>query len=213
VWQVGASILHVPSGLWAYGLWQREDNNGTQWKELNFNKPTTVGNFTFHNSDANQTEVWFVKAGIKRTWTPLGATVLWGEGGQYQDMFNGLCGNPGSPTVFHEQFLNSGDFCLTSLPTGKFSKDGQNVTIPAFVTGSEVNRWGLGVMQEIDSAAMHVWANWQHLELNLDAVSACNQAIGGITFLCSPDQPNFGKKVKSSFQDLDMFMVGGVIFF
>ena len=39
VWQVGASIMHVPSGLWAYGLWQEEDNNGTQWKELNFNHP------------------------------------------------------------------------------------------------------------------------------------------------------------------------------
>ena len=39
VWQVGASIMHVPSGLWAYGLWQEEDNNGTQWKNLNFNHP------------------------------------------------------------------------------------------------------------------------------------------------------------------------------
>ena len=25
-----------------------------------------------------------------------------------------------------------------------------------FVTGSEVDRWGLGVVQEIDAAAMHV---------------------------------------------------------
>ena len=35
----------------------------------------------------------------------------------------------------------------------------------AFVTGSEVERWGLGVVQEIDSAAMHLWARWQHQEL------------------------------------------------
>ncbi len=88
VWQVGASIMHVPSGLWAYGLWQQEDNNGTQWKTFNFN------NNSVENSNANTTDVWFMKAGIKRTWTPLGATVLWGEGGQYKDMFNGLCGNP-----------------------------------------------------------------------------------------------------------------------
>ena len=33
-----------------------------------------------------------------------------------------------------------------------------------FVTGSEVQRWGLGVVQEIDAAAMHVFARWQHQE-------------------------------------------------
>ena len=37
------------------------------------------------------------------------------------------------------------------------------------VTGSEVQRWGLGVVQEIDSAAMHLFARWQHLDLDLDA--------------------------------------------
>ena len=46
------------------------------------------------NSNANQTDVWFAKAGIKRTWTPLGATVLWGEAGQYHNMYNGICGVP-----------------------------------------------------------------------------------------------------------------------
>ena len=36
------------------------------------------------------------------------------------------------------------------------------------MTGSEVERWGLGVVQEIDSAAMHLWARWQHQELDAD---------------------------------------------
>jgi hypothetical protein len=179
VWQVGASVLHVPSGLWAYGLWQREDNNGTQWKSFNFN------NGTVSNSDANQTDVWFVKAGIKRTWTPLGATVIWGEGGQYRNMFNGICGSP-----------NVNAFCLTNIPTNTFNPDGTNVVQTVQVNGSEVNRWGVGVVQEIDSAAMHLWANWQHLELNLDATVVAT-----------------GDKAKASFEDMDMFMVGGVIFF
>ena len=30
-----------------------------------------------------------------------------------------------------------------------------------------MNRWGVGMVQEIDSAAMHVWFNWQHLELDV----------------------------------------------
>jgi hypothetical protein len=188
VWQVGASIMHVPSGLWAYGLWQQEDNNGTQWKSFNFNTDRIT------NSNANQTDVWFAKAGIRRTWTPLGATVIWGEGGQYRDMFNGICGAPGSVD-------RGSTFCEATIPTGTFNKDGTNVTQNVLVTGSEVDRWGAGIMQEIDSAAMHVWFNWQHLEVNLDAVNFDDSSF--------PD----GHKARTSFDDLDIFMLGGVIFF
>ena len=39
--------------------------------------------------------MWYVKAGIKRAWMPAGATVLFGEWGQYNDQFTGLCGVPG----------------------------------------------------------------------------------------------------------------------
>ena len=33
-----------------------------------------------------------------------------------------------------------------------------------------MQRWGLGVVQEIDAAAMHVWARWQHQELDISFV-------------------------------------------
>ena len=196
VWQVGASIMHVPSGRWAYGLWQQEDNNGTQLKVLNVNTDRFV------NSAANTTDVWFVKAGIKRTWTPLGATVIWGEGGQYLDMFSGMCGTPGAVT------FNDNTFCKTSIPTGQFNKDGTNVTQQVFVTGSEVNRWGVGVVQEIDSAAMHLFARWQHVKLDLNAFD-CGSCIGA----ASVGSVDFGQKVKSNWDALDLFQVGGVIFF
>ena len=195
VWQVGASIMHVPSGLWAYGLWQEEDNNGTQWKVLNVNTDRLV------NSAANTTDVWFVKAGIKRTWTPLGATVIWGEGGQYENMFNQFCGQPGA---------RFSEGCFAAIATGGTTNfEGfngfPNVAL-AEVTGSTVNRYGVGIMQEIDSAAMHVWFNWQHLNLDLTAVSlgeCSNQAA------C----PSAGTSFKGNYDDLDMFMLGGVIFF
>ncbi len=72
------------------------------------------------------------------------------------------------------------------------------------MTGSTVNRWGAGVVQEIDAAAMHVWFNWQHLEFDGDFV-------GNGTFATNPTG-NF-HKVNQSFDNLDMFMAGGVIFF
>ncbi len=31
IWQVGASAMHVPSGLFIYGMWQQEDNKGTEF--------------------------------------------------------------------------------------------------------------------------------------------------------------------------------------
>jgi hypothetical protein len=54
-------------------------------------------------------------------------------------------------------------------------------------------------MQEIDSAAMHVWFNWQHLEVDGD--------------FFGNDFNNDFHKVSQGFEDLDMFMAGGVIFF
>jgi hypothetical protein len=192
LFQVGASVLHVPTGLWAYGLFQHEENNGTNVNVVNGGVAT--GPFAFGNN-AEDTDVWFVKAGIKRTWTPLGATVIWGEGGQYEDQFSSLasvdlCANGSllGTTPNANAPFGGGGVCFAN----------QNV----FLTDSTVNRWGAGVMQEIDSAAMHLWFNWQHQELDADFVG--NGFTGPIT--------NF-RKVNQSFEDLDLFMAGGVIFF
>ena len=104
---------------------------------------------------------------LAETWSPAGATTLFGEYGQYNDQFaagTNLC----SFTTFAGS--NLGNFCA---PTATLSLGGGALTassVPgdilkgAFVTGSEVQRWGLGVVQEIDSAAMHVFARWQHQE-------------------------------------------------
>jgi hypothetical protein len=172
IYQVGASALHVPTGLFIYGLYQEEHIEGT-------NKPIGV------NSDAGASKVWYIKGGIKRTWSPLGATVLFGEYAQYQDQFSDLQGN---------QCGN-----LTTL-AGTTNVDAACAAFGnVFVTGSEVKRWGVGVVQEIDSAAMHLWARWQHLDLDTDLVTFTTPTTG------------FG--VNQSWENWDLFQVGGVIFF
>jgi hypothetical protein len=189
--------MHVPSGLFAYGYWQQEQNEGTQFTNLDFH---TLG---VRNSAANENETWFVKAGIKKAWIAAGATVLWGEWGQYNDMFSFLCGLPEGP----------GDGCLTILPTNIASgPKGSFLTAEGTVTGSEVQRWGLGVVQEIDSAAMHVFARWQRLSLDLDATGT-GLFCPGEGGLCFVDDSRFGKRINTKFEDLDIFQVGGVIFF
>ena len=75
---------------------------------------------------------------------------------------------------------NVDNFCNT------FSSTSTSRTVPVdvFVTGSEVQRWGLGVVQEIDSAAMHVYARWQHQELDLDltGITQTFHSDGSITY-------------------------------
>jgi hypothetical protein len=196
LFQVGASILHVPSGLWAYGLYQHEENQGTDVSVIN------NGINQFNNrfgGDANDTDVWFVKAGIRRTWSPLGATVIWGEGGQYLDQFAGLAG-----VNLCQGSNNNGGFPAANTPFGNGGVCFNNQS--AFLTGTTVNRWGAGIVQEIDSAAMHLWFNWQHLELNDTGIVANRLGTS------NNDINNF-RSVNQSFEDLDMFMAGGVIFF
>ncbi|ODR99992.1 hypothetical protein AUC68_02495 [Methyloceanibacter methanicus] len=67
------------------------------------------------------------------------------------------------------------------------------------MTGSEVERWGLGAVQEIDAAAMHVFARWSLQEIDLDfaGVNSVNQR----------------RNVNQGFDSWNLFQVGGVIFF
>jgi hypothetical protein len=176
--QVGATVMHVPSGLGLYGMYQNDSLDG------NFLNARTGVAQGFADTDA-----WYAKPFIKRTWLPLGATVLFGEYGEYNDQFNGLaganvCGLVGLPGTNAGAFCG-GNFGLNSL----------------FITGSEVRRFGAGVVQEIDSAAMHVFARWQHQEIDVD-FTGLNFATG-----------NANVGVGQGFDDFDFFQVGGVIFF
>ncbi len=177
--QIGASIMHKPSGLGIYGLYQHEEVDGRYF---------LAGGAAFTSFGANglslpDTDVWYLKPFWRKAWSPIGATVLYGEYGQYTDQFGAIAG------VDVENTLN---FTSCNFPN----------TFDCYVTGSEVQRWGLGVVQEIDSAAMHVWLRWQHQELDVDFTG-----FGGAT--CGAGSC----KVKQSFDDWDLFQAGGVIFF
>ncbi len=132
-----------------------------------------------------------MKGGIKRTWTPLGATVLFGEGGQYKNQFSGV-----------------GDVC--SGGAGSLNAQLQRRRLPRTIVNvfaDVVRRSIAGVLassRRSTAAAMHVWFNWQHLQLDAGFE-------GNGTVLSNPSG-NF-HSVKQNFDDLDMFMAGGVIFF
>ena len=47
-----------------------------------------------------------------------------------------------------------------------------NLAIDTEITGSEVDKWYLGWDQAIDSAALHLYAVYQHLEPSVDLVDS-----------------------------------------
>ena len=211
LFQVGASVLHVPSGLFAYGMYQNDQEDGTQFKTLRFNgNPLVDPDFSVtlrNHSNANESDTWFVKAGIKRTFTPAGATVIFGEWGQYNNMFRGICGIPASDS-------SANTFCFATLPVGTVASGpgrGTAILAPAFVTGSEVTRYGIGVVQEINSAAMHLFARWQHLDLDLNATDLNPIRVNSNGVVVINDR--FGRSLSTSWEGLDIFQIGGVIFF
>ncbi len=186
--QAGASVLHVPTGLFVYGLYSHDDNDGaTIPGPFPVANPGFAGNnFDNFGNRLPEMETFFFKAGIKRTIWSYGATTFWGEYGEVHDGFG--------PGIGCGSFVNpvNGTFTGNAAVTGACGLGGGGLA----VTDSEVQRYGAGVMQEIDAAAMQLYAQWQHLELDVDFVNFTT-----------------GNRVSQGFDDLEMFMVGGVIFF
>ena len=120
--QIGAYVQHVPTGLFLYGAY------GKEYGDVNYTSAASILGFANGTArwDADG-DHWYVKAGVRQKWTPLGATVLYGEYGQMNDMFG--------PS-------------LTNDPNST----------------SELTKWGLGVVQEIDAAAMSLWLSYRNYE-------------------------------------------------
>ncbi len=206
IFQVGGSILHAPSGLFFYGLYQNEHNDGTQYKTVSPKTGKIV------NNDVNDNNVWYMKSGIRKQFMPIGTTILFGEWAQYNDMYQGICGLPGGDNVNSSA---GNTFCEKFIPTGVAQSGalkGAALVTDSLVTGSEVTRWGIGLVQEIDSASMHVFVRWQRLELDLNGINLGTTCVGNPNGPCQ-NNGKFGQSLKTSWEPLDIFQLGGVIFF
>ena len=130
-WQIGGSVMHKPSGLGIYatGNWENVSAD-----KANCTGPGPFGSGTCLNSlsfsPLPDTNSWGIKPFWRKTWSPIGATVLYGEYAQYND-FYGL-GN-----------INNVAFTLPACTTGGL------LDVCTF-TSSQAERWGLGVVQEIE---------------------------------------------------------------
>ena len=117
--QAGGYVQHLATGLFVHGAWGFEDNHAT------------LLNNGFTTKDG---EHWTVKAGIRRNWIGLGATVLYGDYSEYLDQLG-----------------------PEALALG--------------ATASKLTRFGGGLAQEIDPAAMTVYLKYQRYVADISGAS------------------------------------------
>ncbi len=68
--QAGGYLQHLTTGLFAHAAYGHEDNHGTLLK---------------NGKTALDSDHWYVKAGIRQKWNPLGMTVIYGDYAEYVD--------------------------------------------------------------------------------------------------------------------------------
>lgn len=117
--QAGGYIQHIATGLFIHGAYGREDNGGT----------VLAGGITPPNSDQ-----WYFKGGARENWTPLGATIVYGDYAQYNDQLG-----------------------PAALALG--------------ATAGTFRRYGGGIAQEIDAAAMTVYLKYQRYDADVTGLS------------------------------------------
>jgi hypothetical protein len=93
---------------------------------------------------------------------------------------------------------------------GEYGRDDDkvsNTAAAAGVTGSELERWGIGVVQEIDAAAMSLWLAYRHYEGDVTCSDAAVTNIGGD---CAGNNFAVGN---NSLEDFDLVKAGALINF
>jgi hypothetical protein len=93
--------------------------------------------------------MWMGQIGVEKRITPFGATTLYGEFGQYHDLMLGYSGFDGN---------NPPSLAGGSVPA-------------AAISGTQVSRWGVGAVQQFETAALEMYAVFNHFEAQVQTTS------------------------------------------
>ncbi len=108
------------------------------------------GEVEYDARDTNEATFYYIQLGIDKKFFSYGATTVYGLYGQYDDYNNG----------------KSFDFGATEI------EDGEEVAANQVLLGSEVNRYGFGVTQKFDSAALELYGVFNYYEADLKLAPA-----------------------------------------
>src|SRR3984885_7405485 len=132
------SALDVKTGLFLQG----------HWYDRTFDTDVLAA-----QNDLKHGTNWLLQGGIAKNWFGLGNTALYGEYGKVQNWVGVSAGNPDAA---NQPPQNQGVFGQPLLGSrGLFGG--------ADIASSDVSFTGLGVVQNIDSAAMELYLGWRHI--------------------------------------------------
>jgi hypothetical protein len=151
-WGVAGSVLHVPSGLFLQGHWFKT-TYGDPVANLYWGSVSAGATATGFQKDGKD---WLVQGGITKNWTGWGNTALYGEYGKSIDFAAFTLGRdfPGASA------------CAAPFDAGSFCTN--NFSAIADVTSSEATMWGIGIVQNIDAAAMELYLGYRRFSLDIN---------------------------------------------
>jgi hypothetical protein len=140
-WGGSLAALHVPTGLFIQGHYLAADFHGENGGISQYWGQTVAG-----KKDANQ---WLLQAGIARNWFGIGNTVLYGEYSKSKDWGAGVL-TTGAGGVGRDYTAANAGF------TSVFDVSSTDLTV-----------WGLGVVQNVDSAATELYLGYRHFDTDI----------------------------------------------
>ncbi len=180
-----ASIIHKPTGLFLWAANSNSENNDIGAEGVYTGKAPPV------------MHAWDVAGGISKAFFAPGATTMWGGYTQDRDGLGGFTRTTVSSSV-------SGTASSYAVWDGEVSAGAfPGIPFKTEITCSETTKWYLAVDQAIDSAAMNVFAAYQHIEPEVTLVTRDP--------LYSPTGKLKG--VPIALDDFDVFFMGGRIQF
>jgi len=137
--QSSASILHTPTGLYVSGGWSNLDDKLAGEAML----ARTNG---FQSGKTSTTGHWWIQGGWQAKLNPLGNTIFWG---QYVDVKSGVNHTNGQiGTIAGTDVINS-------------------LGVTAIQRSAHTTAWGLGISQNIDAAAMVLYAGFHNISTDI----------------------------------------------
>lgn len=165
------SVLHRHSGLFASAAFVHRTFDGDDLGVLTascLSSGDALAVAAFIGcSNRPDFDYYWVSGGIRRHWLPIGATSIYGEFGWSEGALTGL------------------NVAVASAVGGDID----------YVTDSSLQLWGVGLVQQVSSAAMEVYFSYRHLEADVRGIEAS------------------GAQVVAPLEDLDLFLLGSRIRF
>lgn len=111
---------------------------------------------TAEQADDIEGNYWYIQLGLERRFLPHGSTTIYGEYGQYNDFAQG----------FEADLVEINGLLFADI-----------------ITSSQVDRWGFGIVQKFDSAALEIYAQATFWDVEADV----NDIVEGGTYTLGSD--------------------------